>query len=210
MSAICKVIVFAKAPVAGFAKTRLIPALGAQRAAQLATRMLQETVKQAVAAVSANAVELCCAGDMTHPVILELQQRYGITLTGQGEGDLGERMARAFDRALAEYAHVILIGTDAPALTATILQQADTALQTHQAVFAPASDGGYTLVGLSEELPTIFQHIQWSTSAVMQQTRERLQAAGASYIELPTMHDVDEPEDLQHVPQEWMSASAEI
>lgn len=210
MKQACKVIVFAKAPVAGFAKTRLIPALGAQGAAQLATRMLQETVRQAVAAVTTDAVELCCAGDLTHPVLRALQQQYGITLSAQGEGDLGQRMWHAMQRALAQYAHVIIIGTDAPALQAPILLEAVNALQTHQAVFTPASDGGYVLVGLSRALSVVFQNIQWSTSIVMQQTRDRLRTVDASYIELPTMHDVDEPDDLVHVPAAWLNTPAAI
>jgi hypothetical protein len=207
----CKIIVFAKAPVAGFAKTRLIPALGAEAAAQLATRMLHETVQQAVAAVgamSADAVELCCAPDITHPAFSTLQQQYGIELSAQGEGDLGQRMWRALQRALQQYQRVVLIGTDAPALHAPFLQQAATVLQTHQAVFAPAFDGGYVLVGLSQALPTLFQDIAWSTTAVMQQTRARLQVAGASYSELPTLHDIDEAEDLAHVPAAWLVAAA--
>jgi hypothetical protein len=208
MNQACKVIVFAKAPVAGFAKTRLIPALGAQAAAQLATRMLQETVQQAVAAVSADTVELCCTGDLAHPAFSALQQQYGIALSAQGEGDLGERMWHALQRALQTYQRVVLIGTDAPALYAPVLQQAAAVLESHDAVFAPAFDGGYVLVGLSRTLPSLFQDMPWSTAAVMQQTRARLQAAGASYFELPTLHDIDEAEDLVHVPVAWLAASA--
>lgn len=201
----CKIIVFAKAPIAGFAKTRLIPVLGAEAAAQLATRMLQETVQQAVVAASADAVELCCAGDLAHPAFSALQQQYGIALSAQGEGDLGQRMWRAMQRALQTYQRVVLIGTDAPAIHAAFLQQAASALQTHQAVFAPAFDGGYVLVGLAQALPSLFQDISWSTAAVMQQTRARLQAASASYLELPTLHDIDEAADLVHVPAAWLA-----
>jgi rSAM/selenodomain-associated transferase 1 len=201
----CKIIVFAKAPVAGFAKTRLARVIGDEAAAKLASRMLSETVAQAVAA-AVGPVEICCAPDTSHAQFTAEKTRHQLTLTSQGEGDLGERMSRAFDRALVTHQRVIIIGTDAPDLQAPALQQAATALVTHGAVFAPAYDGGYVMVGLSHAMPSLFQGIAWSTSKVMAQTRKKLALLNEHYFELPAFFDVDEASDLRHLPAGWLAA----
>jgi rSAM/selenodomain-associated transferase 1 len=141
-------IVFAKAPVAGRAKTRLIPALGAEGAAALAARLLDHTMRQAADA-GLNALELCVAPDAAHPRLQGAAARHGAVLTLQGEGDLGARMQRALSRRLALHERVLLIGTDAPSLDARVLRAAAAALDGHDAVFVPALDGGYALVGLA-------------------------------------------------------------
>ena len=201
----CAIIVFAKAPVAGLAKTRLAKDIGADAAARLAARMLSETVGQAVQA-GLGPVQLCCTPDCLHPAFSDEQARHGLALSEQGEGDLGARMRRAFEQALQHHARVLLIGTDAPALQAAHLTQAAQALHTHDAVFGPALDGGYVLVGLSRSLPGLFDSVAWSTGEVMAQTRERLEQAGAAWHELEAMADVDEVADLAHVPAAWMVA----
>ena len=207
MSAPCLIIVFAKAPLAGFAKTRLIPALGAQGAADLALRFLNHAVGQALAA-GLGAVELCCAPDARHASFSEIAQAAGLSLTEQGEGDLGERMARAMQRGLAQHDKVLLIGTDAPALDAAGLRNAAAALDSHAAVFVPTVDGGYVLVGLrkpgSGVLPGIFTGMPWSTPQVMQRTREALQREGIGYAEMAAVRDIDEPADLAHLPKHWL------
>ncbi|HYD96575.1 MAG TPA: TIGR04282 family arsenosugar biosynthesis glycosyltransferase [Noviherbaspirillum sp.] len=199
----CAIIVFAKDPVPGHAKTRLIPALGAEGAARLALRMLRETLSSAVAA-GAGPVELCCTPDQTSAVVRDEAARHGLGLTAQGEGDLGERMCRALARQLAVHPRAIVIGTDCPTLHPQVLRHAARLLRTKQAVFAPASDGGYVLVGLAAPLPALFQDIPWSTGAVMARTRERIARLGIAAAELPLMHDVDEAQDLVHVPTGWL------
>lgn len=205
MSGPCKVIVFAKAPVAGYAKTRLARTMGEQAAARLAARMVDEAVGQALAA-GLGPVELCCAPDTSHPHLVALAARCGVALSAQGDGDLGQRMARAFERALAHHGRVLLIGTDAPALDAAALRLAADALCERPAVLAPAHDGGYVLVGLARTMPTLFQDVSWSTDQVMVQSRARLQAAGLEHYELPVFHDIDEGADLVHVPPEWLAS----
>lgn len=195
------VIVMAKAPVAGFAKTRLIPALGAEGAAALAARLLDAAVAQAAAF---GAVDLCCAPDATHPAFQRRTNTHGIVLSNQGEGDLGARMARAFERHLALHGAALMIGTDAPAIDAAMLQRASDALRDADAVFIPALDGGYALIGLRRPAPTLFTGMAWSTSTVMVHTRERLRAAGLRHIELPAVADIDEPADLRHLPAGWL------
>ena len=101
-------IVFAKAPEPGRAKTRLAPALGPEGAAALAVRLLEHAVTQAAAA-RFDALELCVTPDAGHPVFARLAAAHGLQLTHQGDGDLGARMARATARALERHAGVVLI-----------------------------------------------------------------------------------------------------
>lgn len=194
-----RLIVMAKAPVPGAVKTRLVPALGEAGAAELAARLLERTVLQAVAA-GLGTVELCVAPDGTHPLVAQLCAAHGLPHSDQGEGDLGARMQRAIGRALARGEAACLFGTDAPALDAAVLRDAAGRLATHDAVFVPAFDGGYALVGLRREAPAIFGAMPWSTPQVMALTRERLAAAGLRWAELPPVHDIDEPADLVHLP----------
>jgi rSAM/selenodomain-associated transferase 1 len=197
------IVVMAKAPVPGYAKTRLIAALGAAGAARLAERLLAEAVAQALAA-GVGAVELCCAPDTSHAAFAALAHDGRVQLVPQGEGDLGVRMQRAFERGLALAERVVLVGTDAPALTAAYLRRAQAALADHDAVLGPAADGGYVLIGLRRAAPQLFDDMPWSTPEVLTLTRARLAAAGLCCAELPELHDIDEPADLAHVPSHWL------
>jgi rSAM/selenodomain-associated transferase 1 len=221
-------IVFAKAPVAGWAKTRLIPALGAEGAARLARQLLAHTLAQACDALGdgpdqgIDSLELCVTPDEGHPALDDALSacaahpaclrhaahagrsgRTALSLTAQGSGDLGERMHRATARALRTHERVLLIGTDAPALDAKRLRQAAQSLRSHDAVFVPAHDGGYALVGLRCPAPELFAGVPWSTPSVMEITRSRARAAGLSLHELEAVHDVDVPEDLPYLPPAW-------
>lgn len=198
-------IVFAKAPVAGLAKTRLIPALGAEGAAALAARLLQHTLAQGAAA-GFGALELCATPEPAHPALVQAASAHGAALTRQGDGDLGARMQRALSRGLATHARVLLIGTDAPALDTAALRAAAAELQSHDAVFVPALDGGYALVGLARlraAPPRLFEGIAWSTAAVMAQTQQRLAELALRTALLPPLADIDEPADLRHLPVHW-------
>ena len=201
------VAVFARAPLPGAAKTRLIPALGAAAAAQLALRMLDETLRCAVAS-AIGPVTLSCTPDATEPLLLAAARRHGVALAAQGDGDLGARMHRALTAGLAGHAGAIVIGTDCPAMTATVLHQAAQALACHAAVFVPAADGGYVLAGITQPAPALFADMTWSTDTVMLHTRERLARLGIDAAELPTLHDVDLPADLIHVPEDWLEFHA--
>jgi rSAM/selenodomain-associated transferase 1 len=196
------VIVFAKAPVPGLAKTRLIPALGPAGAAALAERMLRHALAQAAAA-NVGPVELCAAPDTTHPALQAAAAEHGASLTEQGSGDLGQRMHRALARNLVCHGGALLIGTDAPSLNADVLRQASGALEDHDAVYVPTLDGGYALVGQRRACASGFTNMRWSHDRVMQDTRERLRAAGWLWQELPALADIDEPADLVHLPPAW-------
>jgi hypothetical protein len=196
-----RIVVFAKAPVPGRVKTRLIPALGAEGAAALAARMLERTIDEALA--TGLATELCGEPDAAewHEV------RPGLTLAAQGEGGLGERLAGAAERFLEAEA-ILLIGADCPELDRGRLQAAADALRHHDAVICPAHDGGYALLGLRRFDRSIFEGINWSTSVVAAQTMARIAALGWSLRVGETLRDVDEPDDLPHLRHaELVSAS---
>lgn len=191
-----KLILFTKAPVPGQAKTRLIPALGDEGAAELQRRMTRHTVDMVFSAAFTN-VELQAFPNTQDASFLALLDDYCIELNAQQGNDLGDRMAHAFEQALAVYDYAIIIGTDAPALDAKIIEQAFTQLAAGvDVVLAPAEDGGYALVGLSKPNQQIFTDIDWGTDRVYQQTLQRIQQAQLSLAELPLLWDVDRPEDL--------------
>jgi uncharacterized protein len=197
----CPVIVMAKAPRPGYAKTRLIPTLGADGAARLAAWLLGQALQQARQA-GLGPVDLCCAPDSTDPLFNPFVAP-GLQRSEQGEGDLGDRMARAFGRWLPLQGQALMTGTDCPALDASVLQQAAAALRHTDAVFVPAFDGGYALIGLrgsASHVAPVFEAMPWSTPRLMAVTRQRLARAGLRHVELPALPDIDEPADLVHLP----------
>ena len=195
--------VFARAPVPGEAKTRLIPVLGAQGAARLHELLVQHALDTAVAA-NVGAVELWCAPDDSHPFFARCALEHGATLRRQLGADLGHRMGAAFDAALGHNAALVVIGSDCPALTPGVLREAAAALGAHDAVFAPAEDGGYVLVGLAAPVPGLFSGIEWGGATVMARTRARLAAAGTKWKELETLWDIDRPEDYARLEREGL------
>jgi rSAM/selenodomain-associated transferase 1 len=189
------VIVFAKAPQPGAVKTRLVPLLGPEGAAALHVKLVKHTLDTARAA-SFKRVELHGAPDVSDPFFRFCAGHYGVTLEAQAAGDLGARMLRAFDKALAMHDCVLLVGTDCPALAARHLRQADKALRDGaDAVFVPCEDGGYALIGLRRTDRRLFDDIAWGSDHVMADTRARLQQLGWTWRELETLWDIDRPED---------------
>jgi rSAM/selenodomain-associated transferase 2/rSAM/selenodomain-associated transferase 1 len=187
--------VMAKAPVSGLAKTRLAPLLGAVGAARAQRTLLLHTLRT-VRGASLGSVTLWCAPDDAARCFRALRQHHGLATAAQPAGDLGARMAHAMRAHFARSTQPwIVIGTDAPALTPALLQRVADALQAHDVALLPAEDGGYVLLGLRRACPSVFEGIAWSTSAVAEQTRARLQAAGLHCWDGPTLWDVDEPPD---------------
>ncbi|MFM9885788.1 MAG: TIGR04282 family arsenosugar biosynthesis glycosyltransferase [Burkholderiales bacterium] len=196
-------IIFAKAPVAGIAKTRLIPSLGAAGAAALHAAMVARMVAVATAA-AVGPVELACTPDTAHPLFQSLSRQHGVALSVQGDGDLGERMFRALDRAILEAGAGIIVGTDCAALDARYLHAARAALDDGvPVVVGPAEDGGYVLIGGRVVCPAIFQGVEWGTDTVMHATRQVLRARAIGWHELATLWDVDRPEDLMRLSIEY-------
>lgn len=200
----CRIVIFAKAPVPGEVKTRLIPVLGADRAALLAQQMFLHTLDQAMAAASRAthlSVEVCTP-DTDHPFWQQDILHSGVRVTVQGEGDLGQRMLRAVERVSGEGAGCVLIGSDCPALTADILLDVVAAMETGDMVIVPALDGGYVLLGLHQGYGQLFEAITWSTGDVLALTRQRAEILRLTVRYLPALADIDEPEDLVHLPSE--------
>ncbi|HEX9965978.1 MAG TPA: TIGR04282 family arsenosugar biosynthesis glycosyltransferase, partial [Allosphingosinicella sp.] len=188
-----RIVIFAKAPVPGRVKTRLIPALGAEGAARLALEMLERTIEEALA--TGLAVELC-----GEPDALEWHEaRAGLALTAQGPGDLGQRLARAAERVLGSEP-ILLIGADCPELDRERLRAAAASLEGHEAFIHPAQDGGYVLLGLRRLDRSVFEGIAWSTAAVAAQTMAKIAALGWSLHVGEILRDVDEPADLLPLP----------
>ena len=201
-----RIVVFAKAPQPGVAKTRLIPALGPDGAARLAEWMLHRTLAEALAA-DVEAVELCATPAMADPAWGDLGLPPGLHLSEQGEGDLGARMARVAQATVANGEAIILIGTDCPELTRRRLDAAADALQSHDAVMHPAADGGYVLLGMRRFHPRIFEDIAWSTDSVAATTLGCLDELGWSVHLADCLHDIDDTEDLAHLPEPMRVAS---
>ncbi|MFN4090259.1 MAG: TIGR04282 family arsenosugar biosynthesis glycosyltransferase [Alphaproteobacteria bacterium] len=186
------VAVFAKAPIPGFAKTRLAPVLGADGAAALQARFIERTVGTALAA-DVGPVTLWCAPDCSHPAFRRIAARSPVGLVPQPDGDLGIRMAAVFAAAAGP---TLLVGTDCPVLTPEHLRACAAALTRADAVFLPVEDGGYVLVGLGRPAPGLFDDMTWSTPCVMAQTRTRLRRMQLSWAEPELLWDVDDEADL--------------
>ena len=183
-----RVALFARWPEAGKAKTRLIPAIGADAAAALHKRLTERTVATVLAAgmaceVRSTGAETAAFRDWLGP---------HVTIVDQGDGDLGDRLARA-----AATLPVLLLGADIPDLAPGHLHAAVAALRDHRAVIGPAEDGGYWLLGLSAPAP-VFDGIDWGTETVFAATVARLAPATPR---LALLADLDRPEDLARWPE---------
>lgn len=194
-----RILIFAKAPVPGYAKTRLIPVLGEQGAADLHAKFVRRMVALAVESRLAPVELWTCGGGG-----LEFFDTFRTAVDGrihpQSGADLGARMGHAIGEALSDADFAILIGTDCPVLDATHLERACTLLAADSdCVLCPAEDGGYVLIGLRRFESRIFENIVWGTSTVLTQTRERILGLGLTCAELPTLWDVDEPSDLERL-----------
>ena len=190
-------IIFTRYPQPGITKTRLIPALGVEGAANLQRQMTEFTLSkvkkfQESAAIS---FEIRFAGGN-----LQLMQNWlGTELNYllQGEGDLGKRMENSFLSAFNKGAQeVVMIGIDCPNLSAEVLAQAFEKINNCDLLLGPAVDGGYYLIGLKRAIGELFINIDWGTSKVLQQTVDIAQQLNLSVGYLATLADVDRPEDL--------------
>lgn len=183
------IVVFARAPVPGRAKTRLVPRLGEWGAARLQARLTAEAVRTALSA-RCGPVEL--HGTARHALF---RGKEGFRL--QRGADLGERMYRALAGALRRSRWVLLIGSDCPELSPADLRRAARALQGGcDAVLSPAEDGGYALIGLRRVSPRLFDGIAWGGAEVCAETMRRMERLGYRRRVLRTVWDVDRPEDL--------------
>lgn len=189
------IVVFAREPIAGMAKTRLIPRLGANNAAALARAFMLDTLAKA----RTTGRPIVIAGEAPKGVsrsafFRRIARRFGAALIDQGEGTLGARMRRSLAPFCA--AGAVLIGTDIPSLPTSILGRSLTLLRQHPVILAPSCDGGYYLVGLRGPLPDIFRGIRWGTARVLAETISRLRRTRVDYALADGWYDVDRWSDL--------------
>jgi hypothetical protein len=184
-----RIVIFTRFPVAGRAKTRLIPHLGAVGAADLQRKMTEYTLLQAIR--TGVEIEVRYTGGTKDQVSKWLGTE--LIYTDQGDGDLGERMARAFREHFETGAkRVVVIGCDCPDNRIVNLKDALNLLSRTTCVLGPAVDGGYYLIGMNRFYPEAFTGINWGTTSVLSQTIRKI----VNYRLLPVLNDVDEPADI--------------
>ena len=189
-------LLFSRYPVPGQAKTRLIPVLGPEGATLLHRRLTEHAagVARAAGASCGALVTVCFTGAARR----EFRSWLGcdFAYAAQPTGDLGVRLRQACASAFrGRTQRVVIFGTDVPELSATILHQALAGLREHDVVLGPAADGGYYLIGMNRDHPELFAGIDWGTERVCAQTRAAIERQGLCVTELPTLGDVDRPED---------------
>ncbi len=197
-----QLILFTRYPEAGVTKTRLIPALGPAGAADLQRRMTAHVLAQAEGLAHARrmAIEVRFEGGTEDHMRDWLGS--GHCYRRQGTGDIGGRMQRALSDAFnAGVERAVLIGSDIPGITATILAAAFDHLHSADLVLGPAKDGGYYLVGLRHAVwagvaDKLFHNVPWGTERVLAATQEKIDTLRLEAVLLETLADVDRPEDL--------------
>ena len=197
MSVADRLIVFSRYPEPGRSKTRMIPALGVDGAAELHRRMARHTLQWTERLMAAWSVDVRVR--FTGADARAMAECFGsqFVYEPQSDGDLGQRLERAFRESFqADCRRVVVVGTDCPSLSDEIVRQAFDHLQDHDLVIGPATDGGYYLIGLSQHSESLFKDIAWGSDQVLQQTLLAARRAKLSTAVLPTLADVDRPEDL--------------
>ncbi len=199
-------LVFTRAPVPGRVKTRLVPVLGAARAAALHNYLLRRTLETARRSALTD-IELWCAPTARHRALSEYARRFALTPVRQRGGDLGERMRIALRQALGKYRHAVLVGSDCADLAAADLDLALAQLRGGcDLVLGPTRDGGYYLAGMSRLHEPLFSGIDWGSGTVLRRTRARAARLQLKVCELPRRRDIDRPRDLAHLawrPPAW-------
>jgi rSAM/selenodomain-associated transferase 1 len=197
---------FAKAPRPGRVKTRLVPPLTHDEAAAFARLCLEESLRRFRAEVPA--AWTLFLDEPPESWCSEIANAYGIAIAEQGEGDLGERLHRAFRGLLATSSRVVMIGSDSPTLDPAWIASALARLESADVVLGPARDGGCYLIGMRRDPGTILDEITWSSSRVCDQIRARASGAGARLAMLPEWYDLDEASDLERAARDVSACPA--
>lgn len=200
-----EVIIFTRYPEPGKVKTRLVPYLGEEKAAQMHRRLTEQTIQYILPLEQMRLVRISLLFTGGTLEQMENWLEDSIMLAEQQGENFGQRMAAAIQSAWSRGARrAVLIGSDCPSLDADLLAQALDQLQTHDVVLGPTYDGGYYLIGLNSDLPdekvAIFfqEDIDWGTSKVFHQTVQKAEKELLSIATLKTLHDIDRPEDLEY------------
>lgn len=183
--------VFCKAPLPGQVKTRLMPELSATQAMR-AHQQLTERTLRLICDTDFCPVQLWCSPAPNHPFFIKAAKDYPVSLKTQVSGDLGQRMAAALAEGTAQFQSALLIGCDCPSLNQADIYSALNALAGNfDCVLAPTEDGGYSLIGLKQAQPELFNEMSWSCPEVITETRLRLQRLQLTCYELRMQWDVD-------------------
>lgn len=190
-------IIFTRYPEPGKTKTRMIPALGAEGAAELQRQMSEHTLKTAKEwqkNSGGNIAVYFAGGDVS---LMSNWLGKNLTYYPQVAGDLGYKMKSAFEGVFNNGAtRIVTIGIDCPDINMALLNQAFSSLLEQDLVLGKAEDGGYYLIGLNHLIPELFQNINWGTSQVLVQTENIANSLNLNTAYLPMLRDVDRPEDL--------------
>ncbi len=189
----------ARAPVAGQVKTRLLAELTPQRAADLHAAMVLYICRRLAPAAT---LQVWVDGDATVPLFSDCLAAGADSLQQQQGEDLGARMAHIVAAGLGAFDKVVLVGSDAPGLDARHVEAAAAALEEVDAVFVPALDGGYVLLGLKAPCPELFAALPWGTNSVLAKSQRALERAGRRFMLLEPLPDIDRPEDLRYLPED--------
>jgi rSAM/selenodomain-associated transferase 1 len=194
-------IIFAKAPIPGKVKTRLCPPLTDEEAATLHGSLVLDVLERTQ--LPSMDRFMACAPSAEHVFFKILEERHGVRLLTQSGGDLGNRMQQALRAVLnSGYRRALLIGTDVPAISRSLLSQAMDLLGSHDVVLGPAADGGYYLIGLSRLIPELFVDMPWSSDRVCTLTEEKARGLGLMTGLLPRQRDLDTVQDLLAILEE--------
>ncbi|MBT7983452.1 MAG: glycosyltransferase [Akkermansiaceae bacterium] len=202
-------LIFLKWPEPGRVKTRLANDIGAEKAAEI-YKILVQRVMQQISPIYSQLVRICWVFDpiekedeMKDWIKKELDD-LGFTdlnrhiFWSQSDGGLGDRLQSAFEKAFSlDYDRIIAIGTDCIELDSRTIERALASLSSERSiVFGPSFDGGYYLVGMRSNLGlSVFRSIPWSTSKVLEQSRDRAVSFDLEYTLLEECNDVDTLED---------------
>lgn len=197
----CTLAIFARSPRAGSAKTRLIPLLGAQGAAELQQALLTDALAKVKTLRGRAALYWMRTGRAADGADRSASGGAHVCVLPQRGKDLGERLDRAFGFLLRRHRRAVVTGTDSPELPAHTLLQALEELCWCEAVLGPCLDGGYYLIGLRRGAGGIrrsglLKHVRWGTQWALQDTLRNLLSSGVSCSLLPPLADVDRPEDF--------------
>lgn len=191
MADLPNLVLFARFPVAGECKTRLVPAVGEEGAAAIHRHLTERTV----ALLRQSGMKVTIATTGADAKDFEDWLGSDLEYVPQADGGLTERLL-----AFLERAPVIFFGADTPDLSADIVGAAIVGLDTHEVVIGPAEDGGYYLIAMRRELPELFTDMEWSTDRVFPETMRRLGKLGIEPLLLEQLADCDRPEDLEKWP----------
>ncbi len=195
-------VLFAKQPLPGQAKTRLMPDYTAEEAARIAAFLIEATVRGAALSWD-GPVYLYGAPNADHPLFQALAQEFPIILRAQAQGDLGARMCQALRAAITEHGTAAILGCDVPHLEKQNLRQAYKKLAQGKNLIGPTADGGYYFIGLHEAPASLFEDISWGNLDVLAATLVRAKTVGIEFERLTTLQDIDTAANLRVIAEDY-------